>query len=168
MTANRSPASSLLRGWGGFDVGSINQADASQFHALHLQFPGQGLQGAVEQFKAEYATDLAGGKRRIGQNDLARTITIELPDDLSQWLAIKYQYPAPPTGGRAQVETGKGLYPITRAVAGTLTFHQGLPGRPLGRQRLQGRKPAASASAQVAWKLTFSRRAGRAAQLGRQ
>jgi hypothetical protein len=37
-----------------------------------------------------------------------------------------------------------------------------------GRQRLQGRKPAASAAAQVAWKATFSRSAGRETQLGRQ
>ena len=36
-----------------------------------------------------------------------------------------------------------------------------------GLQRLQGRKPAASASAVVAWKATFSGRAGRAAQEGR-
>ncbi len=37
-----------------------------------------------------------------------------------------------------------------------------------GRQRLQGRKPARSASAAVSWKATFSGRAGRAAQDGRQ
>jgi hypothetical protein len=37
-----------------------------------------------------------------------------------------------------------------------------------GVQRLHGRKPAAAASAQVAWNRTFSGRAGREAQDGRQ
>src|SRR5690606_40415365 len=37
-----------------------------------------------------------------------------------------------------------------------------------GRQRLHGRKPAFSASAQVAWNRTFSRRGRRAPQDGRQ
>ena len=37
-----------------------------------------------------------------------------------------------------------------------------------GVQRLQGRKPARSASAQVAWNRTFSGRGRRAAQDGRQ
>jgi hypothetical protein len=37
-----------------------------------------------------------------------------------------------------------------------------------GLQRLQGRKPARSASAVVAWKSTFSGRAARAPQEGRQ
>ena len=37
-----------------------------------------------------------------------------------------------------------------------------------GLQRLQARKPAATASPSVRWNATFSRRAGRAAQDGRQ
>jgi hypothetical protein len=39
---------------------------------------------------------------------------------------------------------------------------------PFGRHRLHGRKPARSASSGVEWKRTLSRRAGRAAQVGRQ
>jgi hypothetical protein len=38
----------------------------------------------------------------------------------------------------------------------------------LGRQRLHGRNPARSASAQLAWNITFSRRGRRAAHEGRQ
>ena len=45
-----------------------------QFDALHLQLPGQGVQGAVEHFEAEYAADLSTGQGRVGQYDLAGAI----------------------------------------------------------------------------------------------
>ncbi len=88
-------------------------------------------------------------------------------------------------GGDALEDEGGAFYPeggrFARPVSGYspagsvslagLTGHPGsaldLGGRS-GRQRRQGRKPAATASAEVSWKSTLRRRAGRAAQEGRQ
>jgi hypothetical protein len=57
---------------------------------------------------------------------------------------------------------------INRHALRTVTACRSASVGSFGRQRLQGRKPARSASAQVAWKDTFSRRGSRAAQVGRQ
>ncbi len=55
-----------------------------------------------------------------------------------------------------------------QAACATISARRSARAGASGRQRLHGRKPAASASAPVAWKLTFSGRAARAPQLGRQ
>ena len=57
---------------------------------------------------------------------------------------------------------------MARQAFATATACRSASAASFGRQRLHGRKPARSASAQVAWKPTFSRRGSRAAQDGRQ
>ena len=106
--------------------GSIHQADARQFDALHMQLLGEGVQCAVEHFEAEYAADLSTGQGRVGQYDLAGAIAVELFDHMPQWLAVKDQYTTAPAGGRVEVETGQFLYTLLCAVAGALAFFQGL------------------------------------------
>src|SRR3954454_9989889 len=57
---------------------------------------------------------------------------------------------------------------IRRQAAATLAAWRSTGPAPSGRQRRQGRNPAASAAAGVGWKLTLARRARRTGQEGRQ
>ncbi|MNN61961.1 hypothetical protein D3C81_1772240 [compost metagenome] len=53
-------------------------------------------------------------------------------------------------------------------MSATMAAWRWASGGKFGLQRRQGRKPAASACSQLAWKATLRRKAGRAAQEGRQ
>ena len=112
---------------------SVDQAEAGQVQALHLELPGQGAEGGVEHVEAESAADFTLAQRRVGQYHTPGAVTVELLDNLGQRLPIEDQHTAPPTGGAINIKLIKAEHTVLGVVTRSLALLEDTLGRAIFR-----------------------------------